>query len=227
MTGQWRWQEASDTTSAVFTDRRTGNLGLHVGDDPAAVNRSRERVRADLGARHLLFLDQVHSGTVVVADEPWGTPPQADAAVTTVPGLFLGVMVADCVPVVLTADGVVGVAHAGRKGMQANIAAATVSAMRDLGATGITAHVGPSVCARCYEVPEVMRDEVAQVVPFAASVTRQGTPALDIAAGVAGQLVAAGAQVTVLPGCTADDGSLFSYRRDPRTGRFAGVVGLR
>jgi len=69
-----------------------------------------------------------------------------------------------------------------------------------------------------------MRDDVAARVPLSASVTRTGTPSLDLAAGVASQLVESGADVLVVPGCTAELHTLFSYRRDGRTGRFAGVA---
>lgn len=227
MTGQWRWIDDTGARVAAFTDRRAGNLATHVGDDPTTVAAARDRLRDELGARHVLFADQVHSATVVVADGPWSQPPAADAIVTAVPGLFLAVMVADCVPVVLTSDTVVGVAHAGRAGMVAGVVGATVDAMRRAGAGDITAHLGPSICARCYEVPAALRDEVGATVPLAASITRYGTPSLDIAAGVAGQLVSAGVDTTILPGCTAEDDSLFSYRREGRTGRLVGVVGLR
>lgn len=234
------WQDRRDGTGVAFTSRRAGasagpytslNLGGAVGDEPAAVGRNRTSVARAVGVApdHLLFAEQVHGTDVVVADGPWaGAAPGADAMVTRTPGLALGVLVADCVPVVLRApaEGVVGVAHAGRRGLAAGVVPTVLAALRDLGARSIDAHVGPSVCARCYEVPSGLRDEVAAVVPVSASVTRRGTASLDLAAGVAVQLVDGGAAVTVHPGCTAEDATLYSYRRDGVTGRFAGLAWL-
>ena len=155
--------------------------------------------------------------------------PSGDALVTTRRGLGLMVRVADCVPVLLAdpAAGVIGAVHAGRPGMALGIATAAVATMRALGATVVRAWLGPHVCGRCYEVPAAMRDEVAQLVPEARAETSWGTPALDIGAGVEAQLVAAGVAVTRVEGCTREEPSLHSYRRDgAATGRFAGLVWL-
>ena len=172
---------------------------------------------------------QVHGREVVVVDRPFeGEPPEADALVTRTPGLALAVLVADCTPVVVAApaEGVVGVAHAGRAGLARGVALALVDAMRDLGAGELVARVGPSICPRCYEVPLELREEVAAVVPEARSVSRSGTPALDVAGGVLAQLAPHVAALRQLPGCTAEDPDLFSYRRDGRTGRSAGLAWL-
>ena len=205
------------------------NLGDHVGDDPGDVAANRAAVAAAAGVQpeRVVYARQVHGTRVEVLDGPWpGEPAEADALVTREPGLVLAVLVADCVPVVLAApqEGVVGVAHAGRRGMADGVVGEAVAAMRSLGATRLLATVGPSVCARCYEVPAELRAEVAGRVPVAASVTRTGGPSLDVAAGVLEQLAAAGAEVTQLPGCTAEDHDLYSYRRDGVTGRFAGLA---
>lgn len=210
---------------------RGGNLGDHVGDDPTAVAANRAGVARDLGLgpSHLLFMTQVHGASVDVVDGPrHAAPPPADAMVTTRPGLALAVLVADCVPVLLAAPrpGVVGVAHAGRQGLARGVVEAVVKAMRDLGARSIQAVVGPSVCGRCYEVPEELRRDVSQVCPLSATVSWTGTPALDIAAGVVEQLVLAGVSTSWRPGCTRECDHLFSYRRSGVTGRFAGVVVL-
>ena len=211
------------------------NLGGHVGDDPADVLANRRALAADLGvhADQVLFMNQVHGAHVEVVHGPWpvddvepGTLPPADAMVTDRPGLVLGVLVADCVPVLLADPerGVVGVAHAGRPGLVAGVVPAVVTALRDLGATGLVAAVGPSVCGRCYEVPEPMRAEVARVAPLSATVSWTGTPAVDVAAGVVAQLTDLGVPLTWVPGCTRESGRLYSYRRNQVTGRFAGVV---
>jgi polyphenol oxidase len=88
----------------------------------------------------------------------------------------------------------------------------------------VDAVVGPSVCGRCYEVPADMRDVAARVEPVSATVSWSGTPAIDVAAGVVAQLRAHGVEVRWVPVCTRERDDLYSYRRDGRTGRFAGVV---
>ncbi len=177
-------------------------------------------------------LSQVHGSDVVrVTSTPVAGPlddvPHADAQVTSLPGVGLMVRVADCVPVVLAdpSAGVVGVAHAGRRGMAADIATSTVREMRDLGATDITAWIGPHVCGRCYEVPAAMQAEVVAAVPESLAETSWGTQALDLGAGVRAQLERAGVTVLDVAGCTLEEPSLHSHRRDgAAAGRFAGLV---
>ncbi|MGN6334037.1 MAG: peptidoglycan editing factor PgeF [Motilibacteraceae bacterium] len=232
----WHEQLEGGVHLAV-TDRHGGvsadpygslNLGDHVGDDPAAVAENRRRVAqaAGVAPERLVLLRQVHGDRVVVADGPLAEPPEADAVVTGQPGLLLAALVADCTPVLLAApaQGVVGVAHAGRPGMAAGVVLRTLEAMRELGACEVVARVGPSICARCYEVPLELREQVAAVAPESRSVTRHGTPSLDVAAGVVAQLAPHCAQVRWLPGCAAEDPDLYSYRRDGVTGRYAGLA---
>jgi polyphenol oxidase len=207
------------------------NLGGHVGDDPATVERNREVVARALEVQrdHLLFMAQCHGSEIAVVDGPWqGEPPAVDGIVTTSTGLALAVLVADCTPVLL-ADRVAGVAaavHAGRPGMMAGVVGRAIDAMSDLGATSISAVVGPSVCGRCYEVPEALRTQAAAVSPVAAAISWQGTPAIDVAAAVVDQLRARSVSVQWVAGCSRESETLFSYRRQHRTGRFAGVVRL-
>jgi polyphenol oxidase len=233
----WR-EELPGGVRLAVTDRRDGsstgpyatlNLAAHVGDDAGAVTDNRERLLSDLGlpSGRFVVADQVHGAEVAEVRGPWdGPPPRADALVTAAPGLLLAVLVADCVPVLLAAPeaGVVGVAHAGRQGMAAGVVQALVRAVRDLGGRDVLARVGPAVCGRCYEVPAPMRDEVAEAWPVARSVTRRGTPALDVGAAVVEQLVAVGVRVAWLDGCTVERADLYSYRRDATTGRFAGLA---
>jgi polyphenol oxidase len=101
-----------------------------------------------------------------------------------------------------------------------------VEAMRELGARTILGRVGPSVCARCYPVGEQLREEVAELWPVTRSVSKHGEPSLDVSAGVLEQLSPRCGDVEQLPGCTVERDDLFSYRRDRRTGRFAGAVRL-
>ncbi len=230
------WRSDEGALTRAFTRRDGGssegpfaglNLGDHVGDDPAAVSANRAAVVAELGAP-VVYMAQVHGADVVqVGRDDLGRPPRtADAMVTIDADLGLGVLVADCTPVLLhdISAGVVGVAHAGRPGMVAGVVPALVEAMRDLGAHELRATVGPSVCARCYEVPEAMRADAAEVVPTSAARTWSGTPAIDVAGGVVEQLAGAGVDVEWVPGCTREDERLYSFRRDGTTGRLAGLV---
>jgi len=207
------------------------NLGGHVGDDPSTVESNRRLVASALDVQrdHLLFMSQCHGSDVALVDGPWkGEPPAVDGLVTTSTDLALGVLVADCTPVLLV-DRVAGVAaavHAGRSGMMSGIVGRTVDVMTDLGARSISAAVGPSVCGRCYEVPEATRAHAATISPVVAAISWQGTPALDVAAGVVDQLRARSVAVQWIWGCSRESEELFSYRRRHRTGRFAGVVRL-
>lgn len=207
----------------------SGNLSFTVGDDATEVSRRRGAIAGWAGATRLVIAHQVHGNDVAQVDAGTRDTVTADGLVTTEIDLLLGVTVADCVPVMLVdqAAGVAGVAHAGRAGMVLGVVPAVLEAMRDLGATRVEAVVGPSICARCYEVPEVMRAEVAATNPLAPSATRTGTPSLDVAAGVLGQLHARAHTIQQLPGCTAESHELFSHRGSGGlAGRFAGYAGL-
>ena len=214
-------RRSSGVSLAPYDD---ANLALHVGDDAARVAENRrlfaERRGVDVGA--VAWMDQVHGADVAVVDAAPVTPPAVDALVTTRPGLLLAVLVADCVPVVLTSERVVAVAHAGRRGAAAGVVARTVERMRELGAGSLHAVLGPAICGQCYEVPEAMRDEVEAALPGAACTTRTGSAGLDLRAGLANQLTALGVAVDVSQTCTAEAPHLFSHRRDGVTGRQAG-----
>ena len=233
----------ADRVHLVITDRSGGasvapydsrNLGGAVGDDPSAVRRNRDTTAVELGLdpARVVYMRQVHSADVAYVTEPFGAePPALDAVFTDEPGLGLCVLVADCVPVLL-ADrdaGLVGAAHSGRVGTALGVVPALVRAMAGHGAdpARMTALVGPSACGLCYEVSAELREEVAAGLPGTWSTTRQGTPALDVRAGVAAQLAAEGVtEVRHDDRCTIEAPELYSYRRDRTTGRFAGYAWL-
>ena len=220
------------------------NLGLNVSDDADRVRTNRSRVAAVLGGDPVAFATQVHADRVITlgpADrDRWSarqgpdTAGEGDGLVTDVPGFGLGVLVADCLPVVLAdpVARVVAVAHAGRKGVAAGVVFRVLESMVARGASTsrVRAVVGPAVCGRCYEVPDALRDEVAAVVPDAYTTTSWGTPGLDLPAAVVGQLVGSGAHATHLGRCTLEDAAFYSHRRavarGATTGRQAGVVAL-
>ncbi len=208
------------------------NLGDHVGDAPAAVAANRRRLAAEVGLdeRRVAWMDQIHGRTVTVVDGPLDGPAEAtDALVTAQPGLAVVALVADCVPVLLgdPEAGVVAAVHAGRVGARIGVLPAAVEAMCGLGAAPerIEALLGPSVCGACYEVPQHMVDDVEAHLPGSASRSRKGTPSIDLRAGLWHQLADAGVgRIGVDPRCTAEDETLFSYRRQGTTGRLAALT---
>ena len=226
----------------AVTSRRGGSGGsgpsteLDLGGrsaDRASVEANRNAVAEafDVPRDRLLFMNQCHGADALRADGPWtGDAPRVDAMVTTRDDLALAALSADCVPVLLAdpVAGVVGAVHAGRPGMVARVVDRAFDALLEAGATpgDTVAVVGPSVCGRCYEVPEGMRAEAAAVSPPSATVSWSGTPAIDVAAGVVDQLAARAVPVTWVPGCTRESHELYSYRRDRTTARFAGIVRL-
>src|SRR5207245_11163719 len=179
------------------------------GGDPAAVGANRDLVLRAIApaARRTAWLRQVHGTTVAQVTDLSGMTqqdaaspaPQADAACTRLPGVALGVLGADCAPVLVAdpAARVVGAAHAGRPGMAAGIAAALIASMTAAGAQvgRMQAVIGPAICGQCYEVPGGMRAEVEAAVPGSACTTRNGTPGIDLRAGLRGQLTRLGVGV--------------------------------
>jgi len=222
----------------------SANIGLHVGDDPAAVAANRALLAAQLGLapERLVFAAQVHgrgvalveaeaeAGAVAGAAQP---VPSVDALVTTAPGIALVMMAADCLPAVLAdpVAGVVAAAHAGRQGLAAGVLQETLRVMAEQGAVAsrTTAVLGPAVCGACYELPEQVADEVGREVPGSRSTTRQGTAGVDLTAGAQAVLARAGVgEVRRVGGCTLEQPDRFySYRGSGTTGRHAGVVWLR
>ena len=148
------------------------NVGLGSGDDPAAIAENRRRVVAAVAPdAALTTVFQVHSPDVVVATAAWpdDARPHADALVTNRPGLVLGILTADCAPVLLADHdaGVIGAAHAGWKGAIGGVTDATVAAMESLGARRgrINAVVGPCIAQASYEVDDGFRARFVAVEP--------------------------------------------------------------
>jgi YfiH family protein len=208
------------------------NLGDHVGDDPAAVDANRRRLAREIGVEpdHLVWMEQIHSRNVTVVTEPADEViPVTDALVTTVPGLALATLSADCVPVLLSDEeaGVIAAVHAGRIGARIGIVPRVLAEMVRQGAdvSRIGAFLGPAASGRQYEVPAAMRADVEKHLPGSATRTEKGTPGLDLRAGLRKQLLAAGVSgVAEDPRCTIEDRALFSHRRESLTGRQAAVI---
>lgn len=231
----WR-QEIYPGRWAAFSNAEAGNLALHVGDEPASVLRRRSYLESamDVVPGSLRFMHQTHSADAVAvgAGDDRSEVVAADALISDDGSVPLAVMVADCVPVLLSARGGAGataVVHAGRQGVLDGIINNTVAELRRRGSVDLVAWIGPSICGDCYEVPAGMRDDVAAVVPAAWATTRWGTPGLDLPTAVASQLQQMEVQVRPVGDdpaqlCTLDNESLFSHRRSPASGRFVGLV---
>jgi YfiH family protein len=194
-----------------------------VGDNAETVARNRELLSKITGP--IQFMNQVH-GDEVVEVKSIGDDPTCDALITHAPGIALAVMVADCIPLLLSSSTVVGAVHVGRRGLMNSVAVKAVDAMRKLGADQIHAQLGPSICGRCYEVPQELADEVVAKHPAASSLTNKLTPALDLPRALIADLIASGVTYEASAICTLENDEYFSYRRHNITGRNAGVVWL-
>jgi YfiH family protein len=207
------------------------NGGLGSNDDPAHVAENRRRMAEHLGVAPAQFLTvfQIHSPDVAVATAPWrgGARPRADAMVTRVPGLALGVTAADCGPVLFVdaQAGVIGAAHAGWKGALGGVLENTIERMEGLGAERgrIVAAIGPMIRQPSYEVGAefVARFTGAEAdsAQFFAPSTRAGHSMFDLAGYIRRRLERAGlALIDDVGVCTYADERFFSYRRSVHRG---------
>lgn len=211
------------------------NCSLSGADERANVLENRARVARRLGAdpAALSGLTQVHGAEVVVVEAPIpaGAGPRADALVTARRGIALGVVTADCTPVLLAdpGAGVIGAVHAGWRGALAGVLEATVAAMRGLGATRISAAVGPCIRQPSYEVAADLRDAVlardADDARFFADGVRPERWQFDLAGYCADRLAQAGLEDidTIDADTLPDTARFFSHRR--RTLAGGGPIG--
>ena len=207
------------------------NCGLGSGDklDNVLTNRARAAEEIEVDPNALITCYQVHSADVVRVDAPWSRDklPKADAMVTRERGIALGILTADCAPVLLADEKarVIGAAHAGWRGALSGVIGATVAAMVELGADAsrIVAGIGPCIAQRSYEVgPEFpapfLAANPANSVLFAPCATG-GKYLFDLRGFVAGELGRAGvAQAYDLPHDTCREERFFSYRRSCQRG---------
>jgi YfiH family protein len=219
------------------------NVGLGSNDARDKVEENRRRVAGwfALPVERLATVHQVHSPDVVAVDAAYnGTRPAADALVTATPGVALGVLAADCGPI-LFADAenrVIGAAHAGWKGALTGVLENTIDAMVKLGATRekIVACLGPSISRESYEVgPEFVERFVAQnpdYIGYFTASTKPGHMMFDLPALTLDRLRAAGVRAESLGLCTYPDSErFFSYRRtthrqEPDYGRQISAIAI-
>lgn len=232
-------RDAGLGVKAFFTSRVGGvseapfdslNLATHVGDSATRVSRNRELVAAHAGAP-VVYPRPVHGAAVARVEDPQAPVPEADILITTVPGVALAALAADCVPVLFhdATTGAVGAAHIGRRGLYAGAVDNAVAAIADVrGAwrdlNGMSAAIGPAICGKCYEVPAEMRAEMSERHPTAFATTRWGTPAIDLPRAIETRLGELGVDVARHSQCTFEDPNLFSHRMHGDTGRQAGVI---
>jgi len=202
------------------------NCGPGSGDVSEAVRENRRRAMTALSDATLVTCYQVHSAIAVTVTVPWETAPHADAMATNVPGLALGILTADCAPVLL-ADaeaGVIGAAHAGWKGALGGVTDSVIAAMAALGARRIAAAVGPCIAQASYEVDGAFRDRFVTAdagnADFFSRGARDGHFHFALEAYVVGRLRLAGvADIAPLHADTyADAEAFFSFRRATHRG---------
>jgi hypothetical protein len=200
------------------------NLALHTGDIESVVRENRADLAQELQMPAIQFMAQTHSNTVKIVNSYSAQDIAADALVTTNQDIGLAVLVADCIPLLLSSTTAVAAVHVGRVGMTNGIIDKTLDAMEGLGATGIFAWIGPSICGQCYEVSSEMYEEVTTFFPGSATSVEKHS--LDLPRGVIAILRERGIDTHALGICTLENSRFFSHRRDKSIGRQAGVISL-
>lgn len=237
------------TRNGGVSDGIYATLNVGEGSDDVAENvqENRRRVAAamDVPVENLLTLYQVHSARVLTVDKPFaaGEKPEADGMVTATPNLALGILTADCAPVLLAdpVAGVIGACHAGWKGAFQNIMRETIEAMEALGATreNITAAIGPCIGQESYEVSHdfynmFMAEEAANALFFEKSTEKAGHHHFDLAVYVRHALERCGIAASNLLAkdtCSAENAFFSNRRRNLRGeadyGRQVSVIMLK
>lgn len=209
------------------------NLATHVNDDPAKVMENRRRLRAAISLdTEPLWLDQHHGTQVFLADESTAVtaPPRADAAVCRVPGRVLALLTADCLPVLLAAadQRVIGVAHAGWRGLASGVLENTVKAM-GASVNGIHAWLGPAIGRKHFEVGSDVYDAFVSADAGAKAcfvAHNNGKWLADLAGLASRRLERIGVTNIEYAGrCTfSEPENFYSYRRDGECGRMASLL---
>src|SRR5215831_10761193 len=216
------------------------NCGFGAGDGPDSVTRNREIAMARLGlpADRLATCYQIHSASAVTVESPWprGAAPRADGMVTRVPDIALGILTADCAPILFhdPVARVIGAAHGGWRGALAGIVEATVEQMEALGAKRSRIHsgIGPCIGASSYEVGPEFRQKFASEDPasagYFAPALRAGHFVFDLPGYVEHRLIRAGVTIVerIYRDTAAEDELFFSYRRACLRGEHAYGRGL-
>lgn len=216
------------------------NCGWRSGDEIERVERNRAIAIGSLGlaADRLVTCRQIHSGTVVLVEKPWGAgeAPAADAMATNRPGIVLGVLAADCAPLLLCDPiaRVIGAAHAGWRGAARGVAEAAVAAMEQFGAvrSRIRVGIGPCIGPDSYEVgpefPQPILSDDALADKYFRPAARAGYFMFDLAGYVAHRLARSGVTLVewAAHDTVAEPDLFFSYRRARLCGEAGFGLGL-
>lgn len=233
ITEPWYDVQLTETVCIRQTQRGVGglpyggfNLGVHVGDDPAVVSRRRARLAKHLGMP-VHYVRQVHGVAVQVVDRTPFEEVDADALITREPDQALAILTADCLPIVLAGDGVIGVAHGGWRGVLGGIIAETV---RHMQSTICCAWLGPCIGRDAFEVGPEVREAFVRQEHHLASFFRPAVKPdhwwCDLRGIAHQQLASLGVEsIIATTACTLNQSEqYYSYRRDGVTGRMATVV---
>lgn len=231
----WWWRERIGSVELGFTDRFGGvsagifgelNLSTNSADDHAAVLENRRRFKSDFDCAQTATMQQVHGSKFKSVQAAGETT--CDGLVTSTPNLALLAMGADCVPLLLFADGKAGAFHIGRKGLVAGLTEKAIAEFaREAGPTAV---IGPYACGKCYELPTQLADEITSAYPQARSTTTKGTTGVDIGIAISSLLAESNFTIVETPSdfCTIENDRFFSHRSAGRNGgRQTGVVMIR
>ena len=222
----------------AFTTKQSGNLAFHVNDVIEDVISNHELLANELNydKKSLVHMKQIHSDIVhVITDENFDTPPTCDALITNKTDVPLMVMVADCSPILFYDDKqkVIAVAHAGRQGAFKNIVKNVVDSFKNefnSDAKDIHVSVGASIGSCCYEVGSEIYDEAKELNLEYAMTQKDDCFYLDVSKILETQLLTCGIKkenIEICDECTkCNSDKYFSYRAEPLTGRFSGIIKL-
>ncbi|NOX15293.1 MAG: peptidoglycan editing factor PgeF [Epsilonproteobacteria bacterium] len=223
----------------LFTNRDSGvskaefksfNLAQHVGDDPKNVTKNRELLCGHIGAKNLVFMDQIHGDHIeIISKLDTKKVLKTDGMITNLKDIVLCVMVADCLPILFYDDvkKVIAAAHAGRNGVRLKIANKIIQEMAKeffCKVENIKVYIGAGIKTCCYEIK---RDTSLGFEDYL--IFKDKKMYLDITKKCVDDLKDIGVSeenMEVSTICTSCDESYFSYRRDGKTGRFCGVITL-
>jgi polyphenol oxidase len=226
-------------TGADVAGTDDANLAHHRPHVPERLSAARDVVgaatRTDPSTWHLMR--QVHGADVatVTTDVPSGAElRQVDVIVTVLPDRPLVVLAADCLPILAAGRHAIGAAHAGWRGIVADVPGSLVAALTSLGedVADLRIAIGPAIGPCCYEVGDEVRDTVGRVAPGALTTTRGGTSSVDLRTAARVRFASLGVVAVQDVGaaggttseCTACGSGWFSHRRDPSSGRQAGII---
>ncbi len=206
------------------------NLALHVGDDPINVKENREKVGTITAISKIAFMEQTHGDKFLeITNENWNKNPEVDGIFTKEKNLGLAVLVADCMPILLEFEPYIAAVHAGRRGIEKKILSKVLEQISKLtSSNSFKVWVGPHICKHCYQVSKEIYEYIKKANPN--SIYSEFY--LDLFGGIEAEISEFARarnlkyEVSALGGCTLENSNLYSYRRNPITGRQIGMIAL-